>query len=219
MDKLTLRDAVQQLAALKNGYSLTVYDSAVAQFNALLKEAKSLYPDRVDIQAILEYKESVVLLDQFHNTVLRLLNALELRPPTSSGILFAQIKLPEDAPPDLKQDMAELAGALSLSLHKTALLLAGSIAETLLITRHHDKSERGPGLNKLVEQAREQRLFGKDTLRSLDNLVEYRDLIHPRAEKRNKTPRNEGRVNSAISALSLLCHELEDTKVRYNKSP
>jgi hypothetical protein len=95
------------------------------------------------------------------------------------------------------------------------LLIAGSIAEALLISRHPDNSNRGPGLSRLVQQARDQRLFGKDTLRNLETLVDYRDLIHPRAERRNQTFRNQARVDAAVTAIKLLCSELEDTTVRF----
>src|SRR4051812_20803760 len=95
------------------------------------------------------------------------------------------------------------------------MLLAGSLSEALLLLRHHDTSEYGPGLKKLVEDARKERLFGRDTLRHLDTLVEYRDSIHPRAEKRNQTFRNEVRMITAITGLSLLCAELQDTGIRY----
>lgn len=218
MDRVTLRDAVNQLQSITTSKynSSYAYTQAVYQFNALLSEAKSLYPDRADIQALQE-SVSPYLVDkeEFSNAVIRLISAIELRPLGSTGETFAQINLPEDAPEDVKLDMIELKGAIALNLHKTALLLAGSIAEALLLERHSDKSERGPGLRQLVEQARKERLFGRDTLRHLENLVDYRDLIHPRAEKRNKTLRNEARANASVTALKLLCYELEDISVRY----
>ena len=41
-----------------------------------------------------------------------------------------------------------------------------------------------------------------DTLSHLDTLVQYRDLIHPRAEIRNRIELpNESRVESALTAL------------------
>jgi len=221
VDRITLRDAVTQLQTITNSEynSSYAYAQAVNQFNALLSEAKSLYPNRADIQALQEYDiPNIVGADVFSNAVTRLISAIELRPLGSSGETLSQISLPEDAPEDVKLDMTELEGAIELNLHKTALLLAGSIAEALLLERHPDKSEKGPGLRQLVEQGRKERLFGRDTLRHLENLIDYRDLIHPRAEKRNKTPRNEGRVNTAVTALKLLCHELEDVSVRYENN-
>jgi hypothetical protein len=138
-----------------------------------------------------------------------------MRPFNTAGEVLAKIELPSDAPDDVLFDMQEIEGAISLGLTKTVLLLAGSIAEALLIVRHPDKSERGPGLVQLVRQAQDERLFGRDTLRSLETLVDYRDLIHPRAAVRNKTPRSTARVDTAVTALKLLCNELQDPTARY----
>lgn len=151
----------------------------------------------------------------YRDSVDRLKSAVNLRPVGAAGDIFAQVQLPEDANPDLAQDMRELEGAVAAGLSKAALLLAGSLTEALLLSRHPDHSDRGPGLAKLVDQARSERLFGRDTLRSLDTLTEYRDLIHPRAEARNQTPPNEARVEAALAALKLLCSELLDPDAKY----
>jgi len=113
------------------------------------------------------------------------------------------------------RDFAELREAAALGLAKTVLMLAGLVTESLLLTRHPDRSERGPGLGALVRQAREQRLFGRDTLRHLDNLIDYRDLIHPRSEVRNRIEPNQARVESALTAIKLLCSELEHEDAHY----
>jgi len=222
MDRVTLRDAVLQLQAQQSStsFTFTASEQAVRQYNALLITAKEHYPDRPDIQSLAGYQEGTmglyaVFAANLTDAVYRLSGALLLRPTGSAGEAFAQIRLPLDAPEDLIMDMRELELAIGLSMGKTILILTGSIAEALLILRHPDSSDRGPGLNKLVSQARSERLFGRDTLRQLDSLVEYRDLIHPRAEARNQTWRNEARIDSAVSALRLLCSELEDTTVRY----
>ena len=219
MDKVTLRDAVYKLEELSYGDETSdyAYDQAVYQFSSLLQAAKSIYPERADIQAMKDYASRILVhKSEFTDAVLRLKHAIDLRPFSSPAETFAQIQLPSDAPDDVKKDMEELEGAISLELTNTALLLAGSIAEALLITRHPDKSNRGPGLSKLVQQARDQRLFGRDTLRNLETLIEYRDLIHPRAESRNQTFRSNARVSTAVTALKLLCSELEDLSVRYS---
>jgi hypothetical protein len=218
MDRIALRDAVYQLAqsnfASEGG--VFAYEQAVRQFNSLLELAKSLYPNRVDIQGIQGYTSLyIVYKDIFADVILRLKSALDLRPFSSAGEILAQVQLPPNAPDDVVLDMRELEGAISLELTKTALLLAGSIAEALLISRHPDNSNRGPGLSRLVQQARDQRLFGRDTLRNLETLVDYRDLIHPRAERRNQTFRNQARVDAAVTAIKLLCYELEDTTVHF----
>ena len=218
MDRIALRDAVYKLDYLTSGTQseAIAYEQGVRQFNSLLELAKSLYPNRVDIQAIQEYEHpSLIPNHKFTDAVIRLKYALDLRPLSSAGEILAQVQLPSDAPDDVVLDMRELEGAISLELTKTALLLAGSIAEALLISRHPDNSNRGPGLSLLVQQARDQRLFGKDTLRNLETLVDYRDLIHPRAERRNQTFRNQARVDAAVTAIKLLCSELEDTTVRF----
>lgn len=219
MDKITLRDAVYKLEELSRSSEGQTYafDQAASQFSGLLEAAKQLYPDRADIQTIKGYESRLIVRQlDFTDAVLRLRHALDLRPSSSSGEMLAQIKLPSDAPADVALDMSELEGAISLELTKTALLLAGSIAEALLLSRHPNKTDRGPGLNQLVNQAREQRLFGKDTLKYLETLVDYRDLIHPRAATRNKTPRSPARVDAAVTAIKLLCHELEDPDAHYN---
>jgi hypothetical protein len=218
MDRIALRDAVYKLEQMpySKESSSYAYEQAVSQFNSLLELATSLYPNRADIHAIKQYQNlTIVDKELFADAIQRLKSAIELRPFSSAGELLAQVKLPSDAPTDVILDMRELEGAISLELTKTALLLAGSIAEALLISRHPDRSNRGPGLSKLVQQARDQRLFGKDTLRNLETLIDYRDLIHPRAEIRNQTFRNQARVDAAVAAIKLLCSELEDETVRF----
>ena len=131
--------------------------------------------------------------------------------------MLAGLGLPSDAPEDLLLDLRELEEAVNLGLAKTVLLLSGSIAEALLLSRHRDESTTGPGFQQMVEQAKNERLFGRDTIRQLENLADYRDVIHPRAEQRNQTFRDEGKIDNAITALKLLLHELEDTDVRYGQ--
>jgi hypothetical protein len=218
MDRIALRDAVYQLAELasRSDPASYAYRQAIQQFNSLLELAKSLYPNRVDIQAIERFEETSIILNYLKETVFILKTALDLRPPSSAAETLAQIKLPPDAPADVFLDMRELEGAVNIELHKTALLLAGSIAEALLLSRHPNNSDRPPGLSELLQQARKERLLGRDTLRNLETLVDYRNLIHPRAERRNQTIRNQARVETAVAALKLLCSDLEDTTVRFS---
>src|SRR5205085_8198688 len=104
-------------------------------------------PGRADIQGMHSYQHlHLVLADKFKDAVFRFKHALDLRPLNSAGEMLTQIQLPSDAPADVVLDISELEGAISLNLTKTALLLAGSIAEALLLMRHPDKSDRGPGL-------------------------------------------------------------------------
>lgn len=217
MDKSTLAAAVNLLLTNTHKRGLSVaHEQAVCQYNSLLERAKSLYPSRPDIHSMKSYGiTDTVNVEVFEDAASRLKSALEIGPVTSSGELLAQVRLPSDAPADVVLDLAELEGALSVGLEKAILLLAGSIAEALLIIRHTDTSNRGPGLSQLVSQARAQNLFGLDTLRLLETLIDYRDLIHPRAATRNRTVRNSARVDAAISALKLLCQDLQDTTVRY----
>ncbi len=185
MDKALLADAVRQLDTLVGVGSSYALPQAVRQFNSLLKTAKLLYPSRPDILALEGYKnETIVDAKEFTDVVRRFRTALELRPPGSLSDVVSGIQLPQDAPADLSADVQEFREAVGLNLRKTSLLLAGSIAEALLLLRHSDTSERGPGLAQLVRQARDQRLFGRDTLRQLETLNDYRDLIHTRAAQR-----------------------------------
>lgn len=217
MDKPTLLAAVSALLTNTHARgSNYAYEQGVRQFNSLLERAKSLYPTRPDIQSIQSYEyPNIAGVFVFEDAVKRLKSALELVPSTSAGQLLAQVNLPSDAPADVVLDLAELEGALSISLEKTILLLVGSMAEALLIVRHPDTSPRGPGLRELIKQARTQNLFGSDTLKLLEMLADYRDLIHPRAQIRNRTVRSPARVDAAISALKLLCEELQQTAIRY----
>lgn len=224
MDIGTLRDAIDSLysstAKVLSGPSMVAYKQAVRQFNGLLMEAKTQYPDRSDIHYLEEYDVSdgrftTVPESHFNDAVSRLRSAIFLRPVGSAGDTFAQIQLPATTEFDLGPDMQELEVAIGCGLQKTVMLLCGSVAEALLLSRHPDDSERGPGLGQLVRQARVQRMLGRDTLRYLDTLVDYRDLIHARAEKRNLTLRNDARIDSAVTALKLLCGELEDPEARF----
>ena len=101
----------------------------------------------------------------------------------------------------LAPDLEEFKEAVGYGLQKTSLLLAGSLAEALLLLRHPDDSEKGPGLRNLIAQATKERLFGRDTLRLLETLNDYRDIIHSRAAKRNKIVLNEARIEHAVLAL------------------
>jgi len=211
-----LADAVRQLDAVGAGSGTFAKAQGVRQFNALLSVAKELYPERLDGQS-LEAFDRVEAVEPavYRDAVTRLRGALELRPSASVAALLDQIQMPSDAGPGVASDLGELREAATLGLAKTTLLLAGLVTEALLLSRHPDSSERGPGLGALVNQARTQKLFGRDTLRHLETLVDYRDLIHPRAETRNRTKPNEARVQSALSAVRLLCDELTDLTLRY----
>ena len=224
MDRATLREAVGLLETQSSALTDQPYapDQAVRQFNALLEEAKALYQERVDIQAlqVLEGASGVTFLilgQVLVDSVSRLRSALDLRPAGSAADVLAGLRLPSDASEDLLLDLRELEEAVNLGLAKTVLLLSGSITEALLLSRHPDESARGPGLQQMVNQAKNERLFGRDTLRQLENLVDYRDVIHPRAERRNQTFRDEARIDTALTALKLLLHELEDTDVRFGQ--
>jgi hypothetical protein len=181
-----------------------------------LQRAQELYPARPDIASMEIYDDvRYVAAPEFKDVSQRLRAALELRRPGSITDLVDSIALPTDAPQFLESDLQELKEAVGLGLRKTALLLSGSLAEALLLTRHPDTSERGPGLARLLQLATEQRLFGRDTLRQLETLNDYRDLIHTRAGPRNRIQVTEARMEQAVHAVRLLCSELHDTDVRY----
>lgn len=161
MDKALLLDASISLADSNLTSSSFGRAQAVRQFNSLLSRAQELYPSRPDIAAmgLYEHVEVVNALD-FRDAVQRLRAAIELRRPGTVTDLVESISLPSDAPEPLEADLQEFKEAVGLGLRKTALLLAGSIAEALLLTRHSDTSERGPGLSGLLALASKQRLFG-----------------------------------------------------------
>ena len=220
MDQGTLRDAINQLQTLANSVAdIVPTQNAIGQFDGLLTEAKLQYPERVDIQSLEAYSvgesNRYVSSTEFNDSVRRLATAINLRPIGSVAELFGQIRLPDDASDEVKRDLREVGQALTFDLHKCVLLLSGAITESLLLARHPDGSEKGPGLKQLVDLARSERLLGRDTLRQLDTLTDYRDAIHPRAESRNQTTPNSARSEAAITGLKLLCAELEDNAVRY----
>lgn len=165
----------------------------------------------MEIYERIEYVQS----PDFHDAAQRLRAAIELRLPGTVTDIVDSITLPPNVNEHLNADLQEFKDAVGLGLKKTSLLLAGSIAEALLLTIHPDKSEQGPGLARLLGLAKDQRLFGRDTLRQLETLNDYRDLIHTRAGPRNRIQLNEARVEQAAQAIKLLCAELKDFKVHY----
>ena len=221
MDKTLLLNACIALTASDMAKTSDNYarPQAVRQFNALLMRAHELYPSRPDICAMGKYVGDIafVYARELIDAAQRLRKALELHRPGSIGDSVDSIDLPGDSRESLENDLAELRGAVALGLKKTALLLSGLMAEAMLLARHPDISERGPGLAGLVALAKEQRLFGRDTIRHLESLNDYRDLIHTRAGPRNRIEVSETRVQHAVQALKLLCSELQDTDVRYAK--
>lgn len=216
MDKSLLLDAIIALTKSDLTSSSHGRPQAVRQFNALLKRAHELYPNRPDIDAMESYDDvRYVSVEEFRDVAMRLRTALELRRPGSITDIVESIELPADTRELLEGDLLELKEAVGLGLKKTALLLSGSLAEALLLTRHLDTSERGPGLAKLLALAREQRLFGRDTLRQLETLNDYRDLIHARSGPRNRIEVSEARMEHAVHAIRLLCSELQYSDVLY----
>ena len=216
MDKVLLTDAVRKLHELVEANPNKAHAQAVRQFNALLAAAKDHFPGRHDIVAIEKYgSPEYVGAEEFRDAVRRFREALELRLPGSLSDLVAGIVLPSDALAGLSGDLQELRDSVGFGLNKAALLFSGAIAEALLLLRHPDNSERGPGLAQLVAEARQKKLFGRDTLRQLETLNDYRDLIHTRAGPRNRIVVNVARVEQAVAALKLLCAELDDLTVRF----
>jgi hypothetical protein len=211
MDRLLLLDAVRQLEQLGAGTGTSARAQGVRQFNSLLQEAKDQFVGRFDVQALEPFQHvSVVDPAVFRDAVQRLRAALELQPSAAVAAFLSDVALPESLAPALARDIAELREAANIGLAKTTLLLSGVVAEALLLARHPDKTDRGPGLGELVAQAKKQKLFGSDTRHHLETLVNYRDLIHPRAQVRNRIEPNDARIESALTALRLLCRELED---------
>jgi hypothetical protein len=139
MDKVSLRDAVYKLAELSLGEAVSehAYSQAVYQFTSLLEAAKSIYAERADIIGMRDFSARMfVYQSELNDSIQRLKHAIDLRPFNSPAEVFGQIQLPTDAPPDVIKDMSELEGAIGLELTKTSLLLTGSIAEALLLSRH-----------------------------------------------------------------------------------
>ena len=138
MDKGTLRDAINQLQSLAGStVEFNPTRHAIGQFDGLLTEAKLQYPERVDIQSLDVYAvgEGLRFISsaEFNDSVRRLATAINLRPIGSLTELFGQIRLPGDASDKVKRDLHELGQAIVVDLHKSVLLLAGSITESLLL--------------------------------------------------------------------------------------
>lgn len=216
MNKVLLSDAAKSLASTAKRSIFAATGQAIRQFNALLARAKELYPSRPDILALEPHdEERRVDTDDFFDSADRLRAALELRQPGRLGESVEAITLPPDAVGQLERDLEEFKEAVALGLQKTALLLAGALAEALLLLRHSDTSDRGPGLAQLVKQARTERLFGRDILTLLDTLTDYRDLIHTRAGPRNRITLSDTRIEHAVMAVKQVCSELQDTTLRF----
>jgi hypothetical protein len=217
MDKTLLINASRQLNDSDMSDGNGARPQAIRQFNALLLNAKELHPSRPDIESLEPFDDThFVNGSELRDSARRLLSALDLRRPGTVTEIATSIKLPPDAPLGMETDLVEFQEAVALGMRRTALLLSGAIAEALLLLRHPDNSERGPGLAKLLSFAKDQRLFGRDTLRQLESLNDYRDLIHTRSGPRNRIELNDARVEHAAIALKLLCSELKEEDVRYS---
>ena len=151
MDKVTLREAVGNLETQYRALPGTSYapGQAVRQFNALLEGALG--------------ETTLVVGEVLGDSVRRLRSALDLLPVGTAAAVLVGLQLPSDAPQGLESDFREIEEAVKLGLDKTVLLLSGFFTEALLLSRHPDDSTRGPGLQQMVNQAKDERLFGRDS--------------------------------------------------------
>src|SRR5262245_24916869 len=109
MDKSLLLDAAKELASSGCGDGDYAHPQAVRQFNALLGQAKLLYPSRPDITCIEVFTSlGGVESDEYRDSVHRLKAALELRPPGTVSASASEIMLPPDATDDLHSHLEEL---------------------------------------------------------------------------------------------------------------
>ncbi len=186
-----------------------VESSEIFIYEAYISVAKKLYPERPDIGNIVFVFE--IFSGKKNQFVLKHANTLKHLIDGESVAITEEITFPEDAPEHIQQDFAEMQNAIALKMVKTVLLLAGSIAESLLINRHYDSTGRGPGLKDLVNEAKKAENKGflsEDTIQDLSMMINYRDLIHPRAAIRNKLMLDESRIEKALITLKLLCADL-----------
>ncbi len=131
-------------------------------YDAYVKAAQKLYPERPDIGSIIVVYE--IFSGKKNQFLLKRANTLKHLIDGESLAITEEIIFPDDTPEHILQDFTEMQSAVALKMVKTVLLLSGSIAEALLINRHHDGTDKGPGLKDLVNEAkkpREQRLTSR----------------------------------------------------------
>jgi hypothetical protein len=126
----------------------------------------------------------------------------------------------------IERDLAELEEAVGAGLHKSTALLAGSIAEALLLDvldRRRDIAQSHFGKKKFPADASIEHLVGIATepdVALLDGLAatlvisikDYRDLVHPDRERRIRARLDGATTSGLLALLRLVVRSLADAQ-------
>ena len=127
----------------------------------------------------------------------------------------------------LEKDWEELHQCMNLSLWKSAIVLIGSLMETVLyyvissrpslkarIERFDRRND--VGLANLLKWARQSGILSDNLYKLSDPIREYRNLIHPRVRERSKQPMNENVVRMGYHVLLEMLREISEYLEREN---
>ncbi|WP_437728066.1 hypothetical protein [Sorangium sp. So ce861] len=122
----------------------------------------------------------------------------------------------------VERDLGELEAALTHGMHKSTALLAGSIAEAILIDlcdrnrtmassymKQREPFPEKASLDKLIEIDRGEGLIEPLTETMANAVREHRDLIHPDRERRSRPKVDAATVGALMSLLRLVAGEVE----------
>lgn len=119
----------------------------------------------------------------------------------------------------VRRDLFEARTCLETRAFKAALVLAGSVAEALMLatvlSHGSDKSEPALGRMGLQNLVAEAKLLGAvpdaKTINLIDDwLRHYRNLIHPGRERRDNDQPNSEKAQLAVQAVEVLAQQLSD---------
>ena len=118
----------------------------------------------------------------------------------------------------IRRDLMEARTCVEARAFKAALVLAGSVAEALILAavlaKGTAKSEAAltkMGLKELVAEARALNIVPDEKTMNLvdDWLRSYRNLIHPGRERSDKDSPGEDKAALAVQAVELLARQLD----------
>ena len=129
----------------------------------------------------------------------------------------------------MRRDISESHSALKQNLHKSTMVLSGSVLECALVeylktepravasfqTLFKKRKKRKPlkrwTLHEMLKVAKNLKLIRSETFKLSDLLRDYRNLIHPSVEIRARTPPTKQRAERSLSALIQALQDLESS--------
>lgn len=124
----------------------------------------------------------------------------------------------------LRRDLEELVSAVSANLNKSVAMLAGSIMEAVLVDiigRRPDLAQSYMGkkkfpadasLDKLIEIAVAESLLDSLAMSLVSSIKDYRDLIHPDRERRERIKLDGATTASLLALLRLVLRSLHEAR-------